>query len=321
MSQVFVFQTLSSAQQAKAKTPFGLWVGGATSMIHHPKKEPWLDIAGCADLNKLMVIQGATHIGAAVPLTILAHHAEVKKTFPLLHEAVNQIATPQTRHRATVGGALCQESRCPYLRHEDYHCLKVGGKSCFARGDEGFPFAIIDNRPCAALHASTLGLALLVLDARMHVQVFKGDNVETHMWPMEQFFDFDVNQVEQDNALPKGALVKTIHLEEGKQGNRQKYFRLASRRLAEWAEVEVAVNAQVSGRTIQWLKVGVGAVARRPLRLRALEKAATGRTVDEVWTLDFVRQALPQFSPLKNQEGRVEVLARTITATFHEVFA
>ena len=56
MSQVFVFQTLSAAQQAKAKTPSGLWVGGATSMIHHPKKEPWLDIGGCADLNKLMMI-------------------------------------------------------------------------------------------------------------------------------------------------------------------------------------------------------------------------------------------------------------------------
>ena len=319
MSSVTLIPTLPAAGDAKAKHPSGVWVGGATELMVKAGAALWLDLSRCEDLTTLKLVQGSVHLGAAVPLAALAGHGELKKSFPLLVAASLHTATPQTRQQATVAGALCQESRCPYLRQQEDACAPTQDTACRAQGDEGFPFAIIDNESCAALHASTLGLAFLVLEARMQVQMFESAGVETHMWSMEQFFNFDVKVKHKNNALPPGALITTIHLNEDNQGNTQHYFRLSSRKMAEWAEIEVALNAQVSGGVIQKLRLGVGAVGRRPMLLKNLESAAVGKTFVELAQRDMVMAHLPEFTPLPGQEHRREALIRSLQAAFQEV--
>ena len=49
-------------------------------------------------------------IGAAVDLNTLAGHPEVVKSFPLLAEAAQSVASYQLRSRATMGGNLCNAS-------------------------------------------------------------------------------------------------------------------------------------------------------------------------------------------------------------------
>ena len=318
MGKVTFIETLPAAGDAKTKQPTGIWVGGATETMLHGNEQPWLDLSRCEDLANVKWVQGAAHIGASVPLSVLAGHGELKKAFPLLVSACQHTANPQTRSQATVGGALCQSSRCPHLGHGEDACSSSGDVACRAQGDEGFPYAIIDNKTCAALHASTLGLALLALEARMQVQIFQPTGVETHMWSMAQFFDFDVDVKQQNNA-PAGALIATIHLDQQKQGNTQHYFRLSSRKMAEWAEIEVAINAQVSGGTIQWLRLGVGAVGRRPLRLGQIETNAMGQPWTVLHDRDFVVKHLPKLNPLPGQEYRREALVRSLLAAFAEV--
>ena len=317
MDSVTFIESLPEAGDAKTKHPSGVWVGGATELLLNERDKPWFDLSRCEDLTTLKLVQSSVHVGAAVPLSALAGHGELKKTLPLLVAAAQHTANPQTRQQATLGGALCQSSRCPYLRQKS--CQPSDAVACQAQGDEGFPFAIIDNKTCAALHASTLGLALLVLDARMHVQLFQPNGVETHVWPMERFFEFDVNEKHKNNALPEGALITTVHLDQEKQGNTQHYFRLSSRQKAEWAEIEVAINAQVAGGAIQWLRLGVGAVGRRPILLKKLESAAVGKTFAALAQRDRVVANLPELTPLSGQEHRREALIRSLQAAFQEV--
>ncbi len=72
-------------------------------------------------------------IGALVTVAQIEDDAEIKKAFPGLHEAAAEIASPQIRNVATVGGNLAQHSRCWYFRHRDTVCLKKGGDLCYAR--------------------------------------------------------------------------------------------------------------------------------------------------------------------------------------------
>ena len=228
MSRVVNIQNLFEVQQAREKNPASVWVGGASNLSPPAHKLPWLDVSQCEDLSSLKMVQGVAHVGGAVPLGVLGAHAEVARAFPLLSQAVNHIATPQIRTQATVAGALCQGARCPYIHHGDYPCSKSNVGPCSARGDEGFPFALLDNASCAALHPSTLALALSVLEASIQIQDFKASGVETYRWTLEQFLNFDPAEIQKTHALPEHALLTTLHLDERKQGNVQRYLRLSA---------------------------------------------------------------------------------------------
>ncbi len=60
--------------------------------------------------------------------------SDVIKKFPVLWQAVRQVAAPQIRNMATVGGNICQEPRCWYYRYQDnkFNCMRKGGQFCNA---------------------------------------------------------------------------------------------------------------------------------------------------------------------------------------------
>ena len=79
-------------------------------------------------------------IGALTRLADLARDDFVNARLPLLAEAARAVASPQLREMGTVGGNLCQETRCWYYRSPDdtFHCHRKGGELCAA--------AVGDNR-------------------------------------------------------------------------------------------------------------------------------------------------------------------------------
>ena len=76
-------------------------------------------------------------IGALVTIGQLENDKKIEKVFPGLHEAAMEIASPQIRNVATVGGNLAQHSRCWYFRHRDTVCLKKWRRPllCARRGE------------------------------------------------------------------------------------------------------------------------------------------------------------------------------------------
>ena len=103
------------------------------------------------------------------------------------------------------------------------------------------------------------------------------------------------------------------------KGNKQKYFRLSSRRMADWAEIEIAVNANIEAGIIKWIRIAVGAVAPQPLRLKKLERYFTGAASSKMLDKAAWSKMLPQLSPLQGQSIRVAMFKNSLEAVFQEL--
>jgi xanthine dehydrogenase YagS FAD-binding subunit len=59
------------------------------------------------------------HIGAMARLADIATSSRLKKILPMLCEAAASVGSPELRNMATIGGNLCQDTRCWYYRYPD----------------------------------------------------------------------------------------------------------------------------------------------------------------------------------------------------------
>ncbi len=74
----------------------------------------------------------------------------MRERFGLLATAAGRVASPQIRNAGTLGGNLCQDTRCWYYRG-GVDCYRAGGNMCYAdtpRGPE--PRACRSSAPAAA---------------------------------------------------------------------------------------------------------------------------------------------------------------------------
>ena len=77
---------------------------------------------------------GSICIGSMVTLSEIASNDSIAGIFPALAEAAKNVASPQIRNVATIGGNVCQEPRCWYYRYpgNKFHCMRKGGLLCNA---------------------------------------------------------------------------------------------------------------------------------------------------------------------------------------------
>jgi carbon-monoxide dehydrogenase medium subunit len=66
-----------------------------------------VDISGLEDLSYIRVESGALHIGALTRQRDIERSEIVRRSCPLLHEAIRYVGHRQTRNRGTIGGSLC----------------------------------------------------------------------------------------------------------------------------------------------------------------------------------------------------------------------
>jgi NADPH-dependent glutamate synthase beta subunit-like oxidoreductase len=99
---------------------------------------------------------GMVKIGALTRLQDIANSAIIKNTYAALAEAAHQAASPHVREMGTLGGNICQLTRCWYFRKEEnrFDCMRKGGQTCFAIVGENRYHSIfggmkVGTPPCA----------------------------------------------------------------------------------------------------------------------------------------------------------------------------
>ncbi|HET6585213.1 MAG TPA: FAD binding domain-containing protein, partial [Nannocystaceae bacterium] len=270
-----------------------------------------LRIAGgdLVDLRDLRGLAGiAMHerelqIGAGARIQSIADHAGVRAHFGGLAAAAGGLATPQIRRVATLAGNLLQRPRCWYFRNPDVTCLKRGGSECLARAGDHHYHACFDVGPCVAVHASTLGMALLAYDAR--VTVVGGESLT-----IAELYGAGKDPT-REHVLAPGMLVTDIVVPRGRAGERSAYFRTIARARAEWPLVEALVRIAVKEGAIESAAVAVGAVAAIPLRLAKVEAALVGRAPEPAVLAAAAKQASDGASPLPMTGYKLAMLEAT----------
>src|SRR5437764_7320987 len=152
---------LAAARESDAK-----FIAGGTDLmqrrqdlVERPKR--LVDIDGLP-LDGVTIGADGVRIGALVRMADLADHAEIRRQYPVVTEALLASASPQVRNMATIGGNLLQRTRCGYFRDVGSACNKrEPGTGCPAiRGDHRRLAVLGGCVPCIANQASVLAASL-----------------------------------------------------------------------------------------------------------------------------------------------------------------
>jgi xanthine dehydrogenase YagS FAD-binding subunit len=233
-----------------------------------------VDLSQIAALRGIKELNGGVEIGATTPLTEVVHHPVVREKFGLLTEAAELVASPQIRNQGTLGGNVSQDTRCWYYR-SGWSCYRAGGNICYADTPTAInrEHAILEADRCVAVNPSDTAPALIALEAQMVIRSQAGERVVN----AEDYFIGPATDITRLTVLRPGELLTAIRVP-GTWAGAQFYFeKIRDRNVWDFPLINVASAMKASGGTIQQLRLAVGAVAARPLRLVTVETAVAGK--------------------------------------------
>lgn len=211
-------------------------------------------------------------IGANLTLTALAEHPEIRRVFPGLTQAAEEVGSPQMRNVATVGGNLAQHARCWYYRQRDVRCLKKGGSRCFARGGENKYHSLFTKSMCLNPCVSNLAIALSALDASVVVQ--RGAKTET--LTIAQLYEKAWTDAKVHNSLASDELILHVELPVA-AGGRSVYVKVAEKNDFDWALVSCAAAGRIEGGKLRGVRVALGCVAAVPWQVKEANAFLEGK--------------------------------------------
>jgi xanthine dehydrogenase YagS FAD-binding subunit len=237
-----------------------------------------VELGQVAELQGIRESGGGLEIGAMTTITDLAEHPAVREKFGVLAEAAGLVASPQIRNQGTIGGNVSQDARCWYYRR-GWHCYRAGGNICYADTPTAVnrEHAILHADRCVAVSPSDTAPALIALDAQMVIRRRGGERVIN---AADYFMGPDIDIMKM-TVLERGELLTAIRLPATWAGARFYFEKVRDRQVWDFPLVNVASAIKMDGGRIGEARLAVGAVAARPLRLTAVERAIAGKPAND----------------------------------------
>jgi xanthine dehydrogenase YagS FAD-binding subunit len=279
----------------------GGWVmaGGYDSLDwfkNRTKKPPAvIDLERVAELRGIRETAAGLEIGAMTTLTEVASHPYLLEHYALLSDAAGKVASPQIRNAGTVGGNLCQDTRCWYYRY-GVNCYRAGGNTCYAAAPDAMnrEHAIFGANRCVAVTPSDTAPALVALDAEMVVRNARGERTIR----AEDFFMEPAVDITRMTVLEPGDLLVSIRLPETWAGADFYFEKVAERGSWDFALVSIAAAFRMDGPTVADTRIVCGAVQRIPRRLVQAERAVRGQARTEEVAANAGARAVRGAEPL-----------------------
>jgi xanthine dehydrogenase YagS FAD-binding subunit len=276
---------VAGAIQSLAKEPQAHLLAGGTNLIDLIKMgvvrpERLVDV-NPLPMKAIEKTARALHIGALATNSEVADHPLVLQDYPLLSLAINAGASPQLRNMATVGGNMMQRTRCNYFFDTAMPCNKrTPGSGCGALEGINRMHALFGaSEHCIAVNPSDMNVAMVALDAVVHVKGPKGERVI----PFSEFHRLPGDHPEKDNTLERTELITAVELPASAVvfKDHVHYLKVRDRSSYAFALVSVATALDMNGTTIRGARLAMGGVAHKPWRLHAAEDFLQGKTVGD----------------------------------------
>jgi xanthine dehydrogenase YagS FAD-binding subunit len=237
-----------------------------------------VDLSGIQELKGVRTTGDGIEIGALTTLTEVVKHPVIREKYGLLAEGAESAASPQIRNQGTIGGNVSQDARCWYYR-AGWPCYRAGGNICYADTPTGRnrEHAILHAERCVAVNPSDSAPALIALDAKFVIRTPKGDGSVERIVDAEDYFigpDIDITRL---HILKPGDLLTAIRIPSTWAGARFYFEKVRDRNVWDFPLLNVASAMQVSGNTIERIRIAVNGASARPLRLRTVEDAVRGK--------------------------------------------
>lgn len=247
---------------AREEGPKAQIIAGGTDILPELKyklKFPGMliDISALSDLDRITYSEreGLT-VGALVTLRRLAAHKDVREGYPLLMQAALSVGSAQLQAMGTIGGNLCQNTRCIYYNLPSLSrqgldpCFKLGGGRCHA---------VQGSKICHATYSGDMAPALLALRACVTIADGTGENTI----PLNELYS---GRGEAPHVLEPGRILKGIHVPPPFH-NVGVYVKMRIRKSIDYPLLGVAVNLLPNGKdgALKDILVGLTGVEKSPL--------------------------------------------------------
>jgi 4-hydroxybenzoyl-CoA reductase beta subunit len=271
-------------------------LAGGTDLLPNMRSElvkpgTLVSVKGLAPEPPRAQADGSLRVDAFTPLAALERSALVRERAPLLAVAARAVASNQIREMGTLGGNLCQETRCLYFNQpHDYQfhapCYKRGGDCCY-------PFP--KNKPdvCWSVHMSDVAPALLALDASVEILGESG----SRSFGIDELFSGDGLR---PLRLGPAELVRSVTLPGAAPRSGWGFHKSSVRGGLEFGMAVCAVGLRMAedGRTCRQARIALGAVRERPLRAPKAERLLAGATLDRAKLAEAAAEAAKEANPL-----------------------
>lgn len=216
-----------------------------------------VDLTGLADFSAISVqADGSLRLGAGATLEAIAEDGRILAGWPAVAQAAALVAGPTHRAAATLGGNLCQDTRCVYYNQSEWwrsgngYCLKYEGDKCHV---------VVKSDRCYATYHGDVAPALMVLGASAEIA---GPRATRQVAVAELFQEKGAKHL----TLQSGEVVAAIVVPPVKDW-KAAYFKVRIRDAIDFPLAGVAVALKRDGDVIAGLRVAITGTNSAPLMI------------------------------------------------------
>ncbi|OIJ94584.1 FAD binding domain-containing protein [Streptomyces colonosanans] len=312
----FSFTKVSDTREAlQAGRRGGRYVAGGTTLVDLMREtverpHALVDISALPLREITVTERGGLRIGALARMAETATHPVVRRSYPVISEALQLGASAQLRNMATIGGNIMQRTRCTYFRDVTAACNKrEPGSGCAALHGFNRSHAILGTSDhCVATHPSDVAVAFAALEAVVHLL---GPDGERGV-PIVEFLLRPGDTPQREQALRPGELITAVEIPAHPRPLKSGYLKVRDRQSYEFALASAAIALHLRGGVIREAKVAAGGVGTVPWKLPAVEQRLIGERPSAALWADAAARAADGARPLAHNRFKVELLGRTV---------
>jgi xanthine dehydrogenase YagS FAD-binding subunit len=268
--------------------------------VVHPKR-----LVNIKEIKALAGVSAGSRglrIGALTTLGDLADNVSVVKDYPALAEALNEVASPQIRNMATIGGNLCQRPRCWYFRGGFGLLPKdESGKDLVAQGENRFHAILGNDGPAKFVSPSSIAPVLIAYRATIRLVGPKGKRE----LPLEGFYLIPKTDNEREHDLRPNEIVTEIIVPSA--DDLVAHYEVRQKQAFDWPLAVAAVALKMKGATVQSARVVMGHVAPVPWISIEAADVLSGRTISTDTAKAGADAAVQNATPLTHNGYKVQL--------------
>lgn len=322
---IFSYQQASDAASAitlKKAGPAAKYLGGGTNLVDLMREtveqpETLVDVTHLPGKIEQRA-DGSLMIAAAATNTALAAHPAVRSDFPLLSRSILAGASAQIRNVATVGGNILQRTRCRYFYDNAARCNKRQPQAgCDAlQGFNRYHAVLGASDACVATHPSDMCVALVALDAVVHLQGPAG----TRSMPLTDLHRLPGDRPEVETELQPDELITAIEIPPLGFARRSTYRKVRDRASYAFALISVAAASDIDeAGIVRDVRLALGGVAHKPWRATKAESVLKGQVASTKTFRAAAEAELADAAALSENAFKIELAKRTIVAVLDEL--
>jgi 4-hydroxybenzoyl-CoA reductase subunit beta len=292
----FTLQRPGTAREAAALLAAGgaRALAGGTDLLpnlRHGLEQPaqLVDLTFVPGLDAVALRDGALVIGAGVTLARLAAEPLVRQHLAALAEAAAAVAGPGHRSAATIGGNLCQDTRCVFYNQSEWWrasngwCLKRGGDTCHVAPQ---------GQRCHAAFSGDLAPALLAARAEVEIATPSG----ARRMPLTDLYRDDGAS---HLTLAAGEFVSAVSIAVPSLPWRSGYRKARVRAAMDFPLAGVGAVLALRDGVVAQIGVALSGTNSRPILLQGLE-GWIGQRIDDARLPALGKLVQQQVSPMRS---------------------